>query len=97
MLLHAMSFTDMPGGHMWPQIHWDVTHKSRIPGEKSSSTDETCVVLDFLPVQTVCLWFAHDRVPPMVQCDVYCCIGVEIKGNDKVINVVIFRAKITET
>lgn len=74
----------------------DVTHKSRIPGEKSFSTDETCVVLDFLPVQTVCLWFAYDWVPPMVQCDVYSCIGVEIKGIDKPISVILSRAKITE-
>lgn len=96
VLLHGMSFTELPGGHMWPQMQRDVTHKSRIPGEKSSSTGETCVVLDFLPVQTVCLWFAHDQVPPMVQWDVYSCIGVEMKGNDKPNNVVLSRAKITE-
>lgn len=41
MLLHALSFTELPEGLMWPQVQQDVTHKSRIPGEKSSSTDET--------------------------------------------------------
>lgn len=35
-----MSFTELPGGHMWPQMQQDMTHKSQISGEKSSSTDE---------------------------------------------------------
>lgn len=48
ILLHGKSFTQLPGGHTWPQMQRKVTHESGIPRKESFSTDETCVVLDFL-------------------------------------------------